>query len=271
MPVDPQNPKYAQAFARLLGIMNDLREQCPWDKKQTMESLRHLTIEETYELSDAILSNNPEEVKKELGDLLLHIVFYSRIAAEQNAFDIADVLHQICDKLIRRHPHIYGNLQATDEQEVKRNWEQIKMAEKAAAGQTSSSVLSGVPSSLPALVKAIRIQEKARGVGFDWDNPADVWAKVEEEMNELKNELQNPSADSREKVESEFGDLLFALVNYARFIHINPETALEKTNLKFMRRFNFLENESRKDGKSLSEMTLAEMDVYWNRAKEAGL
>jgi XTP/dITP diphosphohydrolase len=270
MPVAPHHPKYAEAFARLLGIMNDLREQCPWDKKQTFESLRHLTIEETYELTDAILNNNLEEVKKELGDLLLHIVFYSRIAAEQSAFDIADVIHQVCEKLICRHPHIYGNMQAVDEHQVKRNWEQLKMNEKAASGEPPS-VLSGVPQSLPALVKAIRIQEKARAVGFDWDKPADVWAKVEEEMNELKNALQNNSASNQDKIESEFGDLLFALVNYARFININPETALEKTNRKFIRRFNFLESESRKEGKSFAEMMLAEMDVYWNRAKELGL
>ncbi|MCS7019221.1 MAG: nucleoside triphosphate pyrophosphohydrolase [Cytophagales bacterium] len=270
MLVEPHHPKYAQAFARLLSIMNDLREQCPWDKQQTMESLRHLTIEETYELSDAILQNNLEEVKKELGDLLLHIVFYARIAAEQNAFDIADVLQQVCEKLIRRHPHIYGNLQVADEQEVKRNWEQLKMAENKASGKPVS-VLSGVPQSLPALIKAIRIQEKARAIGFDWNHPQEVWAKVEEEMNELKNELQQGNGANREKIENEFGDLLFALVNYARFINVNPESALEKTNLKFIRRFHFLETESQKDGKSLADMTLAEMDVYWNRAKALGL
>lgn len=270
MIVEPHHPKYAQAFARLLGIVNELREKCPWDKKQTMESLRHLTIEETCELADAILQNDSEEIKKELGDLLLHIVFYARIAAEQDKFDIADVLNQVCDKLIRRHPHIYGNVQAADEQEVKRNWEQLKIAEKTASGEPVS-VLSGVPASLPALIKAVRIQEKARSVGFDWENPADVWAKAEEEMRELQAELQRGEASDAEKTEAEFGDLLFALVNCARFIGVNPETALEKTNLKFMRRFRFLESQSRKDGKSLAEMSLAEMDAYWNRAKQEGL
>ncbi|MCS6967669.1 MAG: nucleoside triphosphate pyrophosphohydrolase [Cytophagales bacterium] len=267
--VEPDHPKYAKAFARLLEIMNDLREKCPWDSRQTMDSLRHLTIEETHELSQAILQNNLEEIKKELGDLLLHIVFYARIAAEQNIFDIADVIDQLCEKLIRRHPHVYGSLQVEDEQQVKRNWEQLKIAENNSTGETSS-VLGGVPASLPALLKAMRIQEKARAIGFDWERTADVWAKVKEELKELEQEAHHPSPN-QEKIESEFGDLLFALVNYARFINVNPETALEKTNLKFIRRFNFLETESRKEGKELFQMSLAEMDTYWNRAKELGL
>lgn len=248
-----------KAFERLLIIMDELREQCPWDKKQTIESLRHLTIEETYELADAILDKDMDNIKKELGDILLHIVFYARIASETKQFDIADVIHTLCDKLVHRHPHIYGDVKVKDEQEVKENWEKLKMKE----GNTS--VLGGVPKSLPSLVKAARIQEKARAVGFDWENKNQVWKKVEEEINEFKAEVDSKS-DS-DKIESEFGDVLFSLINYARFLDINPENALEKTNKKFIKRFQFLEAEASKSGKQLSEMTLAEMDVYWNKAK----
>jgi XTP/dITP diphosphohydrolase len=253
------------AFDRLLNIMDDLRAQCPWDKKQTMHSLRHLTIEETYELSDAIMENDLPEIKKELGDIMLHLVFYAKIASETNAFEIKDVLHGICEKLIVRHPHIYGNVQADTEEQVKQNWEQIKLKE----GDGTKSVLGGVPTSLPALVKAMRIQEKARGAGFDWEEKQQVWEKVEEEMQEFKAHF-NAEEDTlidKEKAEGEFGDLLFSLVNYARFIDINPETALERTNKKFIKRFNYLETQSRADGKQLHEMTLAEMDEYWNQAK----
>lgn len=253
-----------KAFDRLLTIMDELRENCPWDKKQTLESLRHLTIEETYELSDAILEGDLNEVKKELGDLMLHLVFYARIASEKKAFDVADVLHAVCDKLIERHPHIYGDVVAEDEETVKANWEKIKLK------QGNKSVLEGVPSSLPALVKAIRIQDKARGVGFDWEKKEQVWQKVEEEMQEFKREFNAESngAINHEKAMAEFGDLLFSLVNYARFINIDPEEALERTNIKFIKRFKYLETESAKDGKRLGEMTLAEMDEYWERAKK---
>lgn len=252
-----------KAFDRLLTIMNELRENCPWDKKQTLESLRHLTIEETYELSDSILDGNLNEVKKELGDLMLHNVFYARIAEEKNVFNIADVLNSICDKLIERHPHVYGDVEATDERTVKENWEKIKLR------TGNKSVLEGVPKSLPALVKAIRIQDKARGVGFDWEKKEQVWEKVEEEMQEFKKEFNAESneAINKEKALAEFGDLLFSLVNYARFIEIDPEEALERTNKKFIKRFQFLEIESAKDGKKMGEMSLAEMDEYWNRAK----
>ncbi len=251
------------AFDRLLTIMDELREQCPWDKKQTMASLRHLTIEETYELSDAILDNDLPEIRKELGDILLHMVFYARIASETNTFDIADVLNGICEKLISRHPHIYGDVKADTEEQVKQNWEQLKLKEG------NKSVLSGVPGSLPALVKAMRIQEKARGAGFDWEEKDQVWEKVEEELQEFKAEF-NVSGDQpidKEKAEGEFGDLLFSLVNYARFIDINPETALEQTNKKFIRRFQYLEEQAKLAGKALKDMTLAEMDVYWEEAK----
>lgn len=259
-----------KAFDRLLTVMDELRENCPWDKKQTMETLRHLTIEETYELSDSILEGNFNEVKKELGDLMLHLTFYSRIASESNMFDMADVLNAICDKLIERHPHVYGDVVANDEKTVKENWEKIKLR------SGNKSVLEGVPKSLPALVKAIRIQDKARGVGFDWERKEQVWEKVEEEMQEFKNEFlpggQAINASSgqpinQEKVLAEFGDLLFSLVNYARFINIDPEEALERTNKKFIKRFQYLESESAKDGKRMGEMTLAEMDQYWERAK----
>ncbi len=247
-----------QAFERLLTIMDELREKCPWDKKQTLESLRHLTIEETYELSDAILDNDLPEIKKELGDIMLHIVFYAKIGSEKQAFDITDVLNGVCDKLVHRHPHIYGDVSVADEEEVKANWEKIKLKEKANKG-----VLSGVPNSLPSMVKASRIQEKARGVGFDWDNKAQVWEKVEEEIGEFKHEADIES----DKAVDEFGDLLFSLINYARFHDINPDEALERTNKKFIKRFNFLESESKKDGKVMGEMSLAEMDEYWNKAK----
>jgi len=252
-----------KAFDRLLTIMNELRENCPWDKKQTLESLRHLTIEETYELSDSILDGNLNEVKKELGDLMLHNIFYARIAEEKNVFNIADVLNSICEKLIERHPHVYGDVEATDEKTVKENWEKIKLR------TGNKSVLEGVPKSLPALVKAIRIQDKARGVGFDWEKKEQVWEKVEEEMQEFKKEFNAESneAINREKAMAEFGDLLFSLVNYARFIEIDPEEALERTNKKFIKRFQYLEIESAKDGKKMGEMTLDEMDIYWNRAK----
>lgn len=250
--------KKLAAFERLLKIMDELREQCPWDKKQTMETLRHLTIEETYELADAILDKNMEEIKKELGDIMLHLVFYARIASESNTFDITDVLNSICDKLISRHPHIYGDVKVADEEEVKRNWEQLKLKE----GKTS--VLEGVPASLPSLVKAMRIQEKARGVGFDWDDKSQVWEKVNEELYEFKEEVEK---GDHQKSEAEFGDLLFSLINYARFNGINPEEALERTNKKFIKRFQYLEKSAAAAGLKLSEMTLPEMDKYWNEAK----
>ncbi|HTL80276.1 MAG TPA: nucleoside triphosphate pyrophosphohydrolase [Bacteroidia bacterium] len=254
------------AFGRMLTIMDELRTQCPWDKKQTLESLRHLTIEEMYELADAILDRNMTGIKKELGDVLLHIVFYARIASETNDFDIADVIHAECDKLVSRHPHIYGDVKVENEEQVKENWEKIKLKEKdSITGDGFRSVLAGVPVSLPAIVKAWRMQEKARAVGFDWEKPEDVWKKVEEEIGEMKAEVEKKSA--QEKIEEEFGDTLFALINYARFIGVNPEDALEKTNKKFIRRFQFLEKESQKDGKKLGAMTLEEMDAYWNKAK----
>ena len=249
-----------KAFERLLIIMDELREQCPWDKKQTMETLRHLTIEEVYELGDAILDKDLDEVKKELGDVLLHIVFYSRIGSETNSFDIADVCNSICDKLIERHPHIYGDVKVENEDDVKRNWEQIKLKEK---GKTS--VLQGVPRSLPAMVKANRIQDKAAGVGFDWEEPHQVYEKVEEELQELKTEVASGDQD---KIESEFGDVLFSLINYARFLKVNPENALERTNKKFIKRFQYLESKSNELNKPLSEMTLSEMDVFWEEAKK---
>ncbi len=261
-PSTAANPE--TAFTRLLTIMDDLRLNCPWDKKQTLESLRHLTIEETYELSDAILSADMPEIKKELGDIMLHLVFYARIASETNDFNITDVLNSICDKLINRHPHIYSDVEVADENDVKRNWEQIKLKEG------NKSVLGGVPASLPALVKASRIQEKARGVGFDWEEKSQVWEKVEEELQEFKNEfnVDNGVAIDHEKAESEFGDLLFSLINYARFININPEDALEKTNRKFIKRFQYLENKARENGRQLHDMSLAEMDIFWNEAKK---
>lgn len=250
--------KQLQAFDRLLTIMDELREQCPWDKKQTLQSLRHLTIEETYELGDAILDNDLEEIKKELGDVLLHIVFYARIGSESGAFDIADVANSICDKLIHRHPHIYGDVDVKDAEEVKANWERIKLAEG------KKSVLEGVPNSLPALVKANRIQEKVAGVGFDWERPEQVFEKVREELDELESER---IAGNTAAMEQEMGDVFFSMVNYARFLGINPENALERTNKKFIRRFQFLEKRAAEVGKSLHEMTLEEMDTYWEAAK----
>ncbi len=248
-----------QAFDRLLTIIDELREKCPWDKKQTLQTLRHLTIEETYELGDAILDNNLEEVKKELGDLMLHLVFYAKIGSETNNFDIADVCNSIGDKLIHRHPHIYGDVVVQDEEEVKRNWEKLKLKE----GKTS--VLEGVPKSLPALVKASRIQEKAKGVGFDWEESHQVWDKVQEELEEFQVEVLN---GNQEKMEAEFGDVLFSMINYARFLNINPEDALERTNKKFIKRFQYLESKSKELGKSLSDMSLSEMDVFWEEAKK---
>jgi XTP/dITP diphosphohydrolase len=248
-----------QAFDRLLSIMDDLREKCPWDQKQTLQSLRHLTIEETYELGDAILDNNLSEVKKELGDLLLHIVFYAKIGSETNDFDISDVCNEICDKLIHRHPHIYSDVVVIDEEEVKQNWEKLKLKEG------KKSVLEGVPKSLPALVKASRIQDKVKGVGFDWEEPHQVWDKVQEEIEEFQVEV---AAGNKDKMESEFGDVLFSMINYARFLNINPEDALERTNKKFIKRFQYLESKAQELGKPLMEMTLAEMDVFWEEAKK---
>ncbi|GAA4767017.1 MULTISPECIES: nucleoside triphosphate pyrophosphohydrolase [Flavobacterium] len=247
------------AFNRLLDIMDNLREKCPWDKKQTLQTLRHLTIEETYELGDAILDNNLQEVKNELGDLLLHIVFYAKIGSESNSFDMADVANDICEKLIHRHPHIYGDVIVENEEEVKQNWEKLKLKEG------KQSVLEGVPKSLPALVKASRIQDKVKGVGFDWEEPHQVWEKVQEELQELQHEVKTNNQD---KIEAEFGDVLFSMINYARFLNVNPEDALERTNKKFIKRFTYLEGKAKDLGKNLSEMTLAEMDVFWEEAKK---
>lgn len=247
-----------KAFDRLLTIMDELRAECPWDKKQTLQSLRHLTIEETYELGDAILDNDLEEVKKELGDVLLHIVFYAKIGSETDDFDIADVANGICEKLINRHPHIYGDVVVKNEEDVKRNWENLKLKEG------KKSVLEGVPKSLPALVKANRIQDKVAGVGFDWEEPQQVFEKLQEELAELQLEIDHANQD---KMEAEFGDVLFSMINYARFLKINPENALERTNKKFTKRFQYLEQKADEIGKSLSDMTLAEMDQYWEEAK----
>jgi XTP/dITP diphosphohydrolase len=245
-----------ESFARLLKIMDELRDQCPWDRKQTFESLRILTLEETYELSDAILNKKDAEIKEEIGDLFLHLVFYCKIAEEQNTFDVSTCLNEICEKLIRRHPHIYGGIQVKDEEEVKKNWEQIKLSEG------KKSVLSGVPNSLPSLIKAYRIQEKSSQVGFDWENKNQVWNKVLEELEEFKEELdQDISADKKEE---EFGDVLFSLVNFARFHGINAENALEKVNQKFTKRFRYMEN---KAGENLAKMSLDEMNNLWNEAK----
>jgi XTP/dITP diphosphohydrolase len=246
-----------KAFERLLNIMDDLREKCPWDKKQTLESLRHLTIEETYELADAILDNDLVELKGEIGDLMLHMVFYSKIASEKNAFDITDVLNGICDKLVHRHPHIYGDVVADDVETVKANWEKLKLKEG------KKSVLQGVPKSLPSLVKAARIQEKVKGIGFDWDNPEQVLEKVNEELAELKVEVDN----NTDRVEEEFGDVLFSMINYARFIGVNPETALERTNKKFIKRFQKMEEILAEEDKKFDDMNLTQMDVFWERAK----
>lgn len=247
------------AFNRLLDIMDELREKCPWDKKQTLESLRHLTIEEVYELTDAILEGDMQELKKEIGDIMLHMVFYAKIASETGHFDIADALNSICEKLIHRHPHIYGDVEVQDEEEVKANWEKLKLKEG------KKSVLEGVPKSLPSMVKASRIQEKVRGVGFDWDDKAQVWDKVQEEMAEFK-EVEDKDHD---KATGEFGDLLFSLINYARFVGINPDEALERTNKKFINRFQYLETASAADGKIMGEMSLEEMDVYWEASKKS--
>lgn len=250
-----------QAFRRLLEIMDELRAKCPWDKKQTLETLRYLTIEETYELSDAILEKDMDGIKKELGDLMLHLVFYSKIASETDAFDIRDVLDNITEKLIHRHPHIFSDVTVKDAKEVKDNWEKIKLQEKG-----NDSVLAGVPGSLPAMVKAYRIQEKASGVGFDWEKPEQVWEKVLEELQELRDEVEQGA--SEEKKENEMGDLLFALVNYARFIDVNPEDALERTNKKFIQRFQYVESKAKALAKPLKDMTLGEMDVFWEEAKK---
>ncbi len=262
------NPNYVQhtvneklsAFERLLTIMDDLRAKCPWDKTQTLESLRTLTIEEVYELADSIVQQDITGLRKELGDVLLHIVFYAKIGSETNDFDIADVINSLCDKLIYRHPHIYSDVLVKDANEVVQNWEQLKLKEKESTG----TVLGGIPASLPAMIKAYRIQDKVRGVGFDWDFREQVWDKVTEEINELKYEV---TVNDHDKIEAEFGDLLFSLINAARLYDINPENALERTNQKFIKRFQYLESEAKKDGKSLKTMNVEEMDVYWNRAK----
>lgn len=257
---EEENHKEAlESFDRLLTIMDELRKKCPWDRKQTFETLRHLTIEETYELADAIIENDVDEIKKEVGDILLHIVFYAKIGSETGSFNIKDVIDSLNEKLIRRHPHIYGDTKVQDSEQVKENWEQIKLLEG------NKSALSGVPKTLPALVKAYRIQDKARGAGFDWDNIEQVWDKVEEEINELKFEIK---ADNKQNMEEEFGDTLFALINYSRFIDVNPESALERTNKKFIRRFQFIEGKVAEQGKQMKNMTLAEMDVIWNEAKK---
>ncbi|MDT0645223.1 nucleoside triphosphate pyrophosphohydrolase [Zunongwangia sp. F260] len=248
-----------KAFERLLDIMDELREKCPWDRKQTMESLRHLTIEETYELGDAILDKDMDEIKKELGDVLLHLVFYAKIGSETNDFDIADVSNSICEKLISRHPHIYGDVKVADEEEVKKNWENLKLKEG------KKSVLEGVPRSLPAMVKANRIQDKVAGVGFDWEEPQQVFEKLQEELGELQHEV---NSDNRDEIEAEFGDVLFSMINYARFLKVNPENALERTNKKFIKRFQYLEEKAKENDKALKDMTLAEMDLFWNEAKK---
>ena len=249
----------AASFLNLIKIMDELREKCPWDKKQTIESIRHLTIEETFELSDAILKNDLNEIKKELGDLLLHIVFYSKIASETNDFNIKDVIDGLCEKLIFRHPHVYSDVKAETEEQVKQNWEQLKQKEG------NKSVLSGVPNSLPALLKAYRIQEKARAVGFDWEKPEQVYEKVKEELAEFETEIKYGNQQNAEK---EFGDVLFSLINYARFLNINPEDALEQTNKKFIKRFNYMENKVKTQGKQISDCKLEELDIYWNEAKQ---
>jgi XTP/dITP diphosphohydrolase len=247
-----------QAFGKLLDIMDEIREKCPWDRKQTMQTLRHLTIEETYELCDAILDNDKEEIKKELGDLLLHIVFYAKILSESQTFDIADVIHGINKKLVHRHPHVFANVIAETEEEVAKNWEKLKLKEG------KKSILEGVPKSLPALVKASRIQDKAACSGFDWENPEQVFEKVQEEIDELKSEIKN---QNQSKIEAEFGDVLFSLINYARFINVDPESALERTNKKFIKRFQYLEKEVAKKGKQLSDMSLNDMNIHWEESK----
>ena len=264
MDKENRREKTLESFDKLLTIMDELREKCPWDRKQTFETLRHLTIEETYELADAIIENDDSEIKKEIGDLLLHIVFYAKIGSEKGSFDIKDVVDRLNEKLIRRHPHIYGEVRADNAQQVMENWEQIKLKEN----NGTKSTLSGVPKTLPALVKAYRIQDKARGVGFDWDNIEQVWEKVEQEIEELKVELK---AGNKKKTEQEFGDVLFSLINYSRFIDVNPETALERTNKKFIQRFQYIEQEVKKQKKDMREMTLEELDKIWNEAKKLEL
>ena len=254
--------KRLEAFKRLLDVMDDLRSKCPWDKKQTLESLRHLTIEEVYELGGAIIDKDMKGIKEELGDLMLHMVFYAKIGSETNDFDMADVLNGICEKLITRHPHIYGDVIVNNEEDVKTNWEQLKLNEG------KKSILEGVPKSLPALVKAFRIQEKAVAVGFDWDNRQQVWAKVEEEMKEFHEMMEKDKKEPSDKTEEEFGDLLFSLINYARFVNLNPENALERTNSKFIKRFQYIEKQAEEKGKKLTEMSLQEMDEYWDEAKK---
>jgi XTP/dITP diphosphohydrolase len=261
--MNPDDRRHAQALRRLLGVMEDLRARCPWDRQQTLESLRHLTIEETYELSEAILAGDLAEIKKELGDLMMHIAFYAKLASEQNAFDLADVIEGVCDKLVSRHPHVYGETQAENGEVARQGWEVLKLQEG------RRGVLDGVPASLPALIKALRIQEKVRGVGFDWDHRQAIWEKIQEELHEFREALEQGEAGgaASEEMEGEFGDLLFSLVNYARFLHINPETALEKTNRKFARRFAHLEQAACADGKAVQDLSLAQMDEYWTRAK----
>ncbi|TRX70114.1 nucleoside triphosphate pyrophosphohydrolase [Flammeovirga kamogawensis] len=256
-----------RAFKRLLDIMDDLREKCPWDQKQTMETLRHLTIEEVYELSDAILENDTQEIKKELGDVMLHLVFYAKIGSETQDFAIDDVLNSICEKLIVRHPHIYGDVEVKDAEEVSRNWELIKLKEKENKNKT---VLGGVPKSLPAVLKALRIQDKSAGVGFEWDNKEDVYKKVEEELQELQDEVTayDNGEDNLDKIEDEFGDVMFSMINYARFLKINPSDALERTNKKFINRFNQMERFMKDDGVDFESLSLTEMDQYWDQIKK---
>ena len=256
--INPSDPRLV-AFERLLNIMDDLRAKCPWDRKQTMETLRHLTIEETYELSDAILKNDKTEIKKEIGDILLHLVFYAKIGSETNDFNITDVINSLCEKMIFRHPHIYSDVKVDSAEEVTENWEKLKQKEG------NKGALSGVPSSMPSLLKALRIQDKARAIGFDWEDPNQVWEKVQEELAELQVEV---AANHQQKLESEFGDVFFALINYARFLKVNPEDALEKTNKKFISRFNYMEQKILVQGKALADCSLAEMDVFWNEAKK---
>ncbi len=253
------NNNVEESFLRLVKIMDDLREKCPWDRNQTIDTLRPLTIEETYELADAITNNDWKNIKEELGDLMLHLIFYAKIGSEQNQFTLQDVIESICNKLIIRHPHIYGDVKVNDEEDVKKNWEQIKMKEG------KKSVLSGVPSSLPAMVKASRIQEKAKQVGFEWETKEEVWKKVEEEIDELKEAI---AGDDKNNIEAEFGDIMFSLINYARFLHIDAEGVLERTNKKFIYRFTRIEQEAKTMGKDLTEMSLQEMDAIWNRVKK---
>lgn len=253
------NEELAQSFLRLVKIMDELREQCPWDKKQTIQTLRSLTIEETYELADAIADENWKGIREELGDILLHVLFYARIGKEQNQFQLTEVINNICSKLIHRHPHIYGDVKVQDEEEVKQNWEKLKLKEG------KKSILSGVPKSLPSVVKALRLQEKAKQVGFEWDHRDQVWEKVNEEIGELQEAVQQ---DNKDQMENELGDLLFSLVNYARFLDVDPETALERTNKKFIARFTKMEQQAMSEGKPLAEMSLAEMDAIWNSIKK---